>query len=115
MAAEPATTPTDTPPAPKGDRGDRAVRFGVVSSTKGDKTITVTVQRLVRHDKYGKMLQRRSKLHAHDEENTCTVGDQVWIIECRPYSKTKHWRLLKIHQKSATAADKPKAPQGTGA
>jgi len=69
---------------------------GVVSSDVRDKTIRVTVAYQVQHPKYGKYLARRTVLHAHDEKNEAHVGDTVEIVECRPISKTKHWRLVNI-------------------
>jgi small subunit ribosomal protein S17 len=69
---------------------------GQVISSKMNKTITVLVERTVKHPKYGKYIKRSSKLHAHDEENLCQEGDVVMIEQCRPISKTKAWRLHKI-------------------
>ena len=69
---------------------------GYVTSDKMDKTITVTVERRVKHPKYGKFIKRSTKFHAHDEENTCREGDLVVITQCRPLSKTKAWRLQEI-------------------
>ena len=60
------------------------------------KTIGVTIQYLVKHPKYGKFLRRCTVLHAHDEKNECVLGDKVEVMECRPVSKTKHWRLVRI-------------------
>ena len=65
------------------------------------KTITVLVERKVKHPKYGKYIKRSTKLHAHDEEQVCGVGDIVKIIQCRPLSKTKSWRLEQIVRKSS--------------
>ncbi len=76
-------------------RARRRVRTGVVRSDKADKTITVHIDRLVRHPKYGKLLKRKTILRAHDERNEAREGDRVEIIECRPISKTKSWRLSK--------------------
>ena len=73
---------------------------GRVRSDKMDKTITVVVERLVKHPKYGKYIKRTTQLHAHDEENNCREGDVVIIEECRPLSKTKAWRLQKIISRS---------------
>jgi small subunit ribosomal protein S17 len=81
----------------------RLVR-GVVASDKGDKTIKVVVAYQTRHEKYGKYLKRRSVLHAHDEKNEAKEGDTVQIAECRPLSRTKHHRLLKIVQKAPERA-----------
>ncbi len=73
---------------------------GRVVSSKMDKTITVLVERLVRHPLYGKYIRRSTKLHAHDEGNECREGDVVVIQECRPLSKTKCWRLIKIVERA---------------
>src|SRR5438874_2017085 len=77
---------------------------GVVASDKGDKTIKVVVNYQMRHPKYGKYLKRRTVLHAHDEKNEAHEGDLVEIAECRPLSKTKHHRLLRIVQKAPEKA-----------
>ena len=77
---------------------------GVVASDKGDKTIKVVVNYQTRHPKYGKYLKRRTVLHAHDEKNEAREGDTVEIAECRPLSKTKHHRLLRIVQKAPERA-----------
>jgi len=69
---------------------------GRVSSDKMDKTITVVIERLVRHPLYGKYMRRSTKLHAHDESNECRAGDLVMIEQCRPLAKTKAWRLVKV-------------------
>ncbi|ALG68589.1 30S ribosomal protein S17 [Beggiatoa leptomitoformis] len=69
---------------------------GRVVSNKMDKTVTVLIERMVKHPKYGKYIKRSTKLHVHDEENTCQEGDVVLIEECRPISKTKAWRLHKV-------------------
>ncbi len=74
----------------------RRVRSGVVESDLRDKTIKVRIDRLMKHPKYGKYLKRRSVYHAHDEKNEARKGDVVEIMECRPVSKTKTWRLSKI-------------------
>jgi len=73
---------------------------GRVSSDKMDKTITVVVERLVRHAVYGKYLRRSTKLHAHDESNECRSGDLVMIEQCRPLAKTKAWRLVKVLERA---------------
>jgi len=69
---------------------------GVVSSDKGDKTIKVVVDRLSKHPKYGKYLRRRTVVHAHDEKNEAGIGDKVEVMACRPISKTKHYRLVRV-------------------
>jgi small subunit ribosomal protein S17 len=77
---------------------------GVVASDKGDKTIKVVVNYQTKHPKYGKYLKRRTVLHAHDEKNEAREGDTVEIAECRPMSRTKHHRLLRIVQKAPERA-----------
>src|SRR6478609_7446097 len=77
---------------------------GVVASDKGDKTIKVVVNYQTRHPKYGKFLKRRTVLHAHDEKNDAKEGDTVEIAECRPLSKTKHHRLLRIVERAPERA-----------
>jgi len=73
---------------------------GRVISNKMDKSITVEVERRVRHPLYGKFISRRTRLHAHDAENECGQGDLVQIEECRPISKSKSWRLVKVIEKA---------------
>ncbi len=77
---------------------------GVVASDKGNKTIKVVVDYQTRHAKYGKYLKRRTVLHAHDAKNEAKEGDRVQIAECRPLSKTKHHRLLRIVEKAPERA-----------
>ena len=74
-------------------------QIGLVVSSKRDKTITVMVERKVKHPLYKKILRRSSKLQAHDQDNTCNEGDLVTIQECKPLSKTKSWKLLKVEKK----------------
>lgn len=74
---------------------------GRVVSDKMDKTITVLVERRVRHPMYGKYITKSSKLHAHDEKNECHIGDVVTVFESRPLSKTKTWSLLRVEEKAA--------------
>jgi small subunit ribosomal protein S17 len=69
---------------------------GQVVSNAMDKSITVTVERRVKHPVYGKYMRRSTKVHAHDEANECQVGDTVMVEQCRPLSKTKTWRLVKV-------------------
>ena len=78
------------------DRKLRKQRTGVVSSAKMDKTITIVVERRLKHPIYGKYVMKSKKLTAHDEENTCNLGDLVRIRETRPLSKTKRWKLVEI-------------------
>jgi small subunit ribosomal protein S17 len=81
-------------------RNDRKVREGLVVSDKMDKTIVVEVEDRVKHGLYGKVLRRSSKLKAHDEGNTAGIGDRVQIMETRPTSATKRWRLVSIVEKA---------------
>jgi small subunit ribosomal protein S17 len=81
-------------------QGTRKQLIGTVVSDKMDKTVTVKVERLVKHRLYQKYVRRQSTFAAHDEQNTCRSGDQVLIIESRPLSKTKKWRVSKILQKA---------------
>jgi small subunit ribosomal protein S17 len=73
---------------------------GVVISNSGDKSIKVAIDFKVRHPKYGKYVKRRTKLSTHDEHNQAGLGDVVEIVECRPYSKTKSWRLVRVVEKA---------------
>jgi small subunit ribosomal protein S17 len=82
------------------DRSDRKVREGIVISDKMDKTITVEVSNRVKHGMYSKVMSRSSKLKAHDEQNTAGMGDRVLIMETRPLSATKRWRLVEILEKA---------------
>lgn len=77
-------------------RDPRALRVGFVTSSVRDKTITVSIASMVRHPKYGKFMRRTAKLQAHDEKNEASKGDRVEIMACRPLSKTKAWRLVRI-------------------
>lgn len=81
-------------------RGFRKTRVGVVVSDKMDKTIVVAIKTKVRHPLYGKMVNRTRKFKTHDEENACGIGDTVEIMETRPLSKDKRWRLVKIIEKA---------------
>jgi small subunit ribosomal protein S17 len=81
------------------ERNLRKIRVGVVSSNRMDKTITVNVERKVKHPLYGKFLKKTTKFHAHDEKNECSIGDTVKIMEMRPLSKTKRWRLVEVLEK----------------
>ena len=78
----------------------RKVRVGKVVSDKMDKTIVVAIEDNVRHAKYGKIIKRTVKIHAHDEKNECGVGDKVAVMETRPLSKTKRWRIVEIIEKA---------------
>ena len=94
-------TNTNTPgsvttPSEAEDRGARRVVTGIVTRDKSDKTRRVEFQRLVRHSKYGKFVKRRTVCYIHDEKNESALGDTVEVMECRPLSRTKRWRLVKI-------------------
>ena len=82
------------------DRSDRKAREGIVISDKMDKTITVEVSNRVKHGMYSKVMSRSSKLKAHDEQNSAGMGDRVLIMETRPLSATKRWRLVEILEKA---------------
>jgi small subunit ribosomal protein S17 len=113
MAAEQPTQqqPTQQPPA-SSERGRRRIEVGVVTKDKMDKTRRVEIPRLVKHRRYGKFIRRRTVCHVHDEKNESHVGDTVEIMETRPLSKTKHWRLTRVVTKAPTAgaAPAPAAP-----
>ncbi len=81
-------------------RNLRKERIGVVTSDKMDKSIVVSVERKVKHPKYGKFIKKTTKFVAHDEKNDCNVGDTVKIMETRPLSKTKNWRLVEIVERA---------------
>jgi small subunit ribosomal protein S17 len=81
------------------ERNLRKIRIGVVSSNKMDKTVTVAVERKVKHPLYGKFIKKTTRFHAHDEKNECSIGDTVKIMETRPLSKTKRWRMVEIVEK----------------
>ena len=81
------------------DRNLRKIRIGVVTSNKMTKTITVAVERKVKHPIYGKFVKKTTKFHAHDEKNEASIGDIVRIMETRPLSKTKRWRLVEVLEK----------------
>jgi small subunit ribosomal protein S17 len=82
-------------------KSNKKTRFGTVVSNKMDRTVVVTIERLVPHPMYRKFIRRRSKFKAHDAENTCQVGDRVLIEESRPLSKTKRWVVVKIVERAA--------------
>ncbi|MFK8055768.1 MAG: 30S ribosomal protein S17 [Saprospiraceae bacterium] len=81
-------------------RNQRKTRTGFVTSSKRDKTITVSVERRIQHPLYGKFIKRHNKLTAHDEKNVANEGDLVTIMETRPLSKTKRWRLVEVLEKA---------------
>src|SRR3954454_18011178 len=92
------TTSKDT----SSERGRRGTETGVVTSDKMSKTRRVEIPRLVKHARYSKFIKRRTICHVHDEKNESKIGDTVEIVESRPYSKTKHWRLLRVVRKAAS-------------
>lgn len=82
------------------NRAGRKTRAGIVVSNRMDKTITVSVERLFKHPVFGKTVRKSKKFYAHDEENKARIGDKVLIMETRPQSKTKRWRLVKITEEA---------------
>ncbi|HIE77235.1 MAG TPA: 30S ribosomal protein S17 [Candidatus Thioglobus sp.] len=82
-------------------RVERVLTGTVVSDTR-DKTVAVLIERKVRHPIYKKYIKRSTKVHAHDEKNECSLGDTVRVVETKPYSKTKHWALLEVVEKSVS-------------
>lgn len=82
------------------DRGLRKRRVGTVVSNRMDKTVVVSIERMVEHPVYKKYMRRRGKCVAHDAQNMCQIGDKVMIVETRPLSKTKHWRVREILEKA---------------
>jgi small subunit ribosomal protein S17 len=90
-------------------RGQRRVAIGIVTSAKMNKTRRVELPRLVKHRRYGKFIRRRTICHVHDEQNESRQGDTVEIMETRPLSKTKNWRLIRVVTRAASAAPLPDA------
>jgi small subunit ribosomal protein S17 len=82
------------------DRNQRKTRTGKVVSDKMDKTVVVAVEALIQHPLYGRIVRRTKKFKAHDEENTCRIGDQVKIAETRPLSKDKRWRVVEVTKRA---------------
>ena len=91
---------TQSPETEAIERNLRKTRTGVVRSSKMEKTIIVAVERRVKHPIYGKFVKKTTKFHAHDEKNECGIGDIVKIMETRPLSKTKRWRLVEVVEKA---------------
>jgi small subunit ribosomal protein S17 len=91
------------------ERGRRRLAVGVVTSDKMNKTRRVEIPRLVKHPRYGKYIRRRTVCHVHDENNDSHNGDTVEIMETRPLSRTKHWRLVRVVTRSALAGTEPVA------
>ncbi len=81
-------------------RNSRKTRIGIVVSNKMKKTITVELERTMKHPVYQRVIKRKSKLYAHDEGNECGIGDKVLVMETRPLSKLKRWRLIKVIEKA---------------
>jgi small subunit ribosomal protein S17 len=96
MNDQKADMSTDTAPT----RGFRKTREGLVVSDKMDKTVVVLVEDRVKHALYGKVIRRTSNLNAHDEQNACGVGDRVLLMETRPLSATKRWRVVEVIEKA---------------
>ena len=96
-------------------RGRRKVKEGIVSSARMDKSIVVLCERLIKHPRLGKYIRQRTKHVAHDEENRAREGDQVEIMEARPLSKTKHWRLVKVLSSGAELPQVSGSPDDTDA
>jgi small subunit ribosomal protein S17 len=98
------------------ERGKRRVETGVVTSDKMQKTRRVEIPRLVKHARYGKYIRRRTICHVHDEDNESRTGDTVEIMETRPLSKTKHWRLVRVVTRApqqatpSSSSEQPSAP-----
>ncbi len=91
-------------------RGLKKERAGVVVSNRMQKTVVVSVERTVMHPRYKKILRRRTRVKAHDEQGQCHVGDRVLIVECRPLSRDKRWRISKILERAETLeGDAPQA------
>lgn len=86
-------------------RGHRKERIGLVVSDKMDKTIIVAVERRIRHPLFGKEIRKTTRLHAHDEESAAKVGDRVRIVETRPLSKLKRWRLIEVLARAGAAGE----------
>jgi small subunit ribosomal protein S17 len=93
-------------------RGLRKERTGTVVSDRMQKTVVVTVERTVTHPKYKKILRRRTNVKAHDETNQCRIGDRVLIVECRPLSRDKRWRVSKILERAQTIEEEPQPAAG---
>ena len=95
----------------KPERGKRRVEVGVVTSDKMNKTRRVEIPRLVKHQRYGKYIRRRTICHVHDENNESRLGDTVEIMESRPISKSKHWRLIRVVSRARVAPPQTEVEQ----
>jgi small subunit ribosomal protein S17 len=92
-------------------RGLRKERAGMVVSDRMQKTVVVSLERTVMHPKYKKILRRRTNVKAHDETNQCHVGDRVLIVECRPLSRDKRWRVSKVLERGESTQEQPKGAE----
>ena len=101
----------NTPNTP--ERGRRRIEVGIVTSDKMNKTRRVEIPRLVKHPKYGKYIKRRTICHVHDEKNESHLGDTVEIMETRPLSKLKNWRLVRVVTQTPAAAPAPEPAPAT--
>ncbi len=99
----------ETPAAPRSSQ--RKVRVGLVTSNRMQKTIVVRVDHLVRHPKYNRVIKQRNSFKAHDEQQAAGIGDLVKIMETRPLSKDKRWRLVEIVRKASSAPPLPDSPE----
>ncbi len=98
------TSATNTTPAPKAEVSTKATKTGVVETDQRAKTRKVVVSYMAKHPKYGKYVRQRTVLHVHDENNESKVGDVVEVVQCRPLSKTKCWKLVRIVEKRSEQA-----------
>ncbi len=89
------------------DRGIKKEREGVVTSNRMTKTVVVSIERRVMHPKYKKFLKRRTKVKAHDESDKCQIGDRVLVVECRPLSHQKRWRVRRILERARQTGQEP--------
>ncbi|MEA2255834.1 MAG: small subunit ribosomal protein [Solirubrobacteraceae bacterium] len=96
----PGTGTAETPPAKEHGPGRPRTRQGLVTSSKADKTITVSIESARRHKMYKKIIRSSTSLHAHDEKNEANEGDRVRVVECRPLSRSKRWRLVEILERA---------------
>jgi small subunit ribosomal protein S17 len=96
----PATGTAETPPAKEHGPGRPRTRQGIVTSSKADKTITVSIESARRHKMYKKIIRQSTSLHAHDEKNEANEGDRVRVVESRPLSRSKRWRLVEIVERA---------------
>jgi small subunit ribosomal protein S17 len=113
MADQQSQEPQKSGQPETGQRGQRRTAVGVVTSDKMDKTRRVEIPRLVKHPRYGKYIRRRTVCHVHDENNESRAGDTVEIMETRPLSKTKHWRLVRVVTKGPALPTHTAEPPGT--